>query len=75
MDNVERDVFSFTHADQEHRFIFGMDTTTPEGKAAFKKEWDSLAQMAPELIRKEDIVYPHEMPAQISSEPHFRRVW
>jgi hypothetical protein len=36
MDNVERDVFSFTHADQEHRFIFGMDTTTPEGKVAFK---------------------------------------
>jgi len=75
MDNIEREHYSFTHADQEQKFVFGIDTTTTEGKAQFKKEWDTLAQMAPELIRKEDIVYPHEMQPTISSEPHFRRVW
>jgi len=31
--------------------------------------------MAPELMRKEHLVYPHEMPAHVPDEPHFRRVW
>lgn len=55
--------------------LFGIDTTTPEGREAFKKEWELLAEMAPELISKEDIVFPHEMPQLITTEPHFRRVW
>lgn len=55
--------------------MFGIDTTTEEGRAQFKKEWETLSQIAPELLSKEDMVYPHEMPAKISNEPHFKRVW
>lgn len=75
MGDLEKEVYSFTHADQEHKFMFGVDTTTPEGRAEFKKEWDTLASIAPELLSKDDIVYPHEAPPMISTEPHFRRVW
>lgn len=32
LDNPDKTLFSFTHADQEHRFAFGIDTTTPEGR-------------------------------------------
>lgn len=42
MDNLEKDVFSFTNADQEHKFVFGIDTTTQEGREKFKKEWETL---------------------------------
>ena len=52
-----------------------MDTSTPEGAAAFKKEYEDLCEMAPEIIKKEDMILPHQMPARISEEPHFRRVW
>lgn len=52
-----------------------MDTTTEEGRAAFKAEYEALAELAPEMIKKEDMVFPHEMAPQISSEPHFQRVW
>ena len=54
---------------------FGLDTTTPEGRAAYKAEWDALAELAPEIIKKEDIVFPHEQSPRITNEPHFRRVW
>lgn len=55
--------------------VFGMDTNTEEGRAAFKAEYDTLAELAPEIIKKDDMIYPHEMPAEITNEPHFRRVW
>jgi len=55
--------------------IFGMDTSTEEGRAAFKAEYDTLAELAPEIIKKDEIVFPHEMPEKISSEPHFQRAW
>ena len=75
LDNPEKTLHSFTHADQEHKFVFGIDTTTPEGREQFKKEWETACQLVPELISKEDMVYPHEQQGQISDEPHFRRVW
>ena len=31
--------------------------------------------MAPEIVKKEDFIYPHELPPQVSTEPHFQRVW
>lgn len=31
--------------------------------------------MAPEIIKKEDMVMPHEMKPKLSEEPHFQRVW
>jgi len=73
----ERDrlLYSFTHADQDRRITFGMDTTTPEGQAEFRAEYDALCEMAPEIVKKEDFVYPHELPPQVSTEPHFQRVW
>merc|ERR1712048_108710 len=55
--------------------IFGMDTTTEEGRAAFRAEYEALAELAPEIVKKEDMVFPHEMAPQISQEPHFQRVF
>jgi len=75
LDNPDKTLYSFTHADQEQQLVFGMDTTTPEGREEFKKEWESMCQMAPELLSKEDMVYPHEQAKYVSEEPHFRRVW
>lgn len=68
-------LYSFTHADQNQNIIFGIDTTTEEGRAQFKAEYETLAELAPEIIKKENMVFPHEQAPQISDEPHFRRVW
>lgn len=81
LDNKENDrerdrhLYSFTHADQDRRIAFGIDTTTPEGAAAFKEEFDTLCQLAPEIVKQEDFIYPHELAPQTSTEPHFMRVW
>ena len=75
LDNPEKTLHSFTNADQEHKFVFGIDTTTPEGREQFKKEWETACQLVPELISKEDMVYPHEQQPILTQEPHFRRVW
>jgi len=37
-----------------------MDTTTPEGRAAFKREYETLCELAPEILKKENLVFPHE---------------
>lgn len=76
-DDKERDrlLWSFNHADQERKVIFGMDTTTPEGRAAFKKEYEILAELAPEIIKKDNLVFPHEMEPERTREPHYMRVW
>jgi hypothetical protein len=66
---------SFTHANQDTNINFGIDTTTHEGREQFRIEWDTLCELAPELIKKEDLIFPHEQPAHLSTEPHFRRVW
>lgn len=39
----EKVLYSFTHANQDQQLIFGMDTSTAEGRAEFKKEWDAMA--------------------------------
>lgn len=75
LDNPEEVLYSFTNADQPANLFFGIDTTTEEGRAAFKAEYDALAEIAPEIVRKEDMMYPHELPAQVSTEAHFQRVW
>ena len=75
LDNAEEQLYSFTRADQEQPLDFGIDTTTPEGRAAFKAEFDALADLAPEIIKKSDMAYPHEIGTQISTEPHFQRLW
>lgn len=59
----DRVLHSFTHGDQEQPIIFGIDTSTPEGREQFKKEWDTLCELAPEILKKDDIIFPHEMPA------------
>jgi len=71
----DRMLFSFTHANQDRGILFGLDTTTPEGAEAYRKEYEDLCEMAPEILKKEDMILPHQMPARISEEPHFRRVW
>jgi len=75
LDNAEEQLYSFTKADQDPPLNFGIDTTTPEGRAAFKAEFDALADLAPEIIKKSDMAYPHEIGTQISTEPHFQRLW
>ena len=52
-----------------------MDTRTPEGQAAFQKEYETLCELAPEIIKKEEMIMPHEMPPRLPDEPHFQRVW
>jgi len=32
LDNPEKVLYSFTHADQDQQMIFGIDTTTEEGR-------------------------------------------
>ena len=71
----ERALFSFTHANQDRPLAFGMDTTTPEGQEEFRKEYEALAEMAPEIIRKEEMLMPHQLPSAVPDEPHFKRVW
>lgn len=77
LDSEQKDelLYSFTNADQEQPINFGIDTTTAEGRARFKAEYDAIAQMAPEIIKPEAMLFPHEMPKQITTEAHFRRVW
>jgi len=78
-DNDEREqhrrLHSFTHSNQDRDIIFGIDTTTEEGRAQYKAEWDALCELTPEMIKKEDLWFPHEQPARISTEPHFQRAW
>ena len=75
LENAEEQLYSFTRADQEQQLDFGIDTTTPEGRAQFKAEFDAIADLAPEVLRKSDMAYPHEIGQQISTEPHFQRLW
>jgi hypothetical protein len=74
-DQKDELLYSFTHADQEAPVNFGIDTSTEEGRAQFKAEFEAIAQMAPEIIQTEAMLFPHEMPRQVSQEAHFQRVW
>lgn len=71
----DRVLYSFTHANQDQAIMFGQDTRTPEGAAAFKAEYETLCELAPEIVKKEDMILPHEMAPRLSDEPHFQRVW
>jgi hypothetical protein len=75
LDDPDKNLYSFTHANQEQALVFGIDTTTEEGREQFRKEWNEMAAMVPELISQDDIVYPHEQQKYVPDEPHFRRVW
>jgi hypothetical protein len=75
LDDVEKHIYSFTHGDQPEPIVLGIDTSTEEGKEAFKREWDAIAEMCPELLSKDDIVYPHEHKKYVPDEAHFNRIW
>lgn len=75
LDNPEEVLYSFTHANQDQQIIFGIDTTTEEGRKQFKAEYDALHALAPEIIKKEDFCYPHEAGKIVPDEPHFQRIW
>lgn len=68
-------LYSFTNGDQRQAINFGIDTTTEEGRAQFKAEYDAICQIAPELLRPENMLFPHEMPKRVTTEAHFQRVW
>lgn len=75
MDNIDETLYSFTHADQGRPMLFGMDTTTEEGRELFRQEYEALSEICPEILKKEDIIFPHELPKPINTEAHFQRVW
>jgi hypothetical protein len=75
LDNPEEVLYSFTNGDQDQQIIFGIDTTTEEGRLQFKEEYETLHELCPEIIRMEDFQYPHEMGKWVSNEPHFQRIW
>ena len=75
LDDPDKTLYSFNHANQEKQFVFGMDTRTPEGRAAFQEEFEAVRTVAPELVKDAEIVFPHEIKPRLNSEPHFRRVW
>lgn len=55
--------------------MFGLDTTTEAGRKQFREDYEALAEMAPEIVKKEELVFPNEMPKFVPDEPHFMRVW
>lgn len=75
LDNKEEVLYSFTHANQDQQIVFGIDTTTEEGRAQFKAEYDALHALAPEIIKKEDFQFPHEMAKIQTTEPYYQRIW
>lgn len=75
VDDIKSELYSFAHANQSNNVVFGIDTNTEEGRAKYKAIWEDIHALAPEIVKKEDFLYPHEMGAQISTEPHFQRLW
>jgi len=75
LDNPDEVLYSFTKADQDQALVFGIDTTTEEGRVAFKKEYEALHQMAPEMVKMENLIYPHEIAPHVPNEAHFQRIW
>lgn len=75
LENADETLYSFTHGNQDQPLTFGIDTSTEEGRRAFKAEYDAIAAMTPEIIKSEAMLYPHEMPKQLSTEAHFQRIW
>ena len=71
----EKKLHSFTYADQQSKIVFGMDTATEEGRAAFRAEYETLSELAPEIIKMENLQFPHEFTPDVVNEPHYRRVW
>lgn len=71
MDNIDETLYSFTNADQGRQMLFGMDTTTEEGRELYRQEYEALSAIAPEILKKEDMIYPHELPKPINTEAHF----
>jgi hypothetical protein len=43
LDNPEKVLYSFTHADQDQEMLFGVDTTTEEGREVWRKEWELMS--------------------------------
>ncbi len=78
IDDPDKELYSFKWADQSYTSAdkaFGIDTSTPEGREEFKKEYERWCQMCPEIFKKEALVFPHELRTLVSSEPYFRRMW
>lgn len=75
LDNPDETLYSFTNANIDQQIAFGIDTTTEEGRARFKAEFEAFAEIAPEILKKDNMVFPHEMPSEVPQEPHYQRVW
>lgn len=73
--DAEEEFYSFTKANQDYPLIFGMDTTTEEGRKLFEAEYLALAECTPELLDKDDIIYPHQIQQKPNQEAHFQRLW
>lgn len=67
-------LYSFTFGDQKRGYIMGIDTTTEEGREAFRKEHARFHEMAPEMVPKE-IAFPHERKPHLLKEAHTMRMY
>lgn len=75
VNDAEEEFYSFTKANQDQPLIFGMDTTTEEGRKLFEAEYLALAECAPEILDKNEIIYPHQIQHRPNQEAHFQRLW
>lgn len=75
IDDKDSELYSFTNANQDTNMVFGMDTTTEEGRKLFEAEYLALAECCPEVLDKNEIIYPHQIQKSINTEPHFQRLW
>ncbi len=75
INNPDKELYSFKYANQDEQFTFDLDTTTEEGRKEFEDEYKQLCEMAPEIFKMDELIFPHEVPKQLSSEPHFLRIW
>ena len=57
------------------RINFGIDTTTPEGREQWQREYAAISAYAPEIVPMANFVQLHDMPKFVTKEPHFQRVW
>jgi hypothetical protein len=61
VNDPEEEFYSFTKANQDYPLIFGMDTTTEEGRKEFEELYLMLAESTPEMLDKNEIIYPHQI--------------
>ena len=74
-DASRKRLLSFKYANQDYDNLLGFDTSTEEGRAAFKAELKEWQAMTPEVFEDIDVDGDYEIGSFVSQEPHFQRTW